>query len=677
MHHLLEFRDFVSEYPKFFPLCYELRTQCRMSLNIDTLMGGKEKILEEGHCPPPSYHTNKQTIEMTDQPQHQEQQHQEHDPITVRIFGHQWNDCGYCKGQRAALVGREATACSKAFHILVSTQLSTAQYEEFVNQGWRRCGVVIYKPENWQSCCPQISIRLPVQKFVPTRSQRKVIKKMEAALRKPAAKNGKPKAERKASNKSHIPAEIYTMLVQKVRQVLMEILKAKDYSAVDADSLLARIEFKEKPSPGGSPIVIVSTSICAAIAGKSKGTLERGALCTQVVQALGDLSVVVANQVQPESDKNNDPPSLPHKRSREDCPATAVMSIIKVEAHAKSGQILVHLQTDHRQNGHDGASPMEEDVADRLASWWARQNISQPLSNERKLDITTLPAHESALDPSVYRLYALYQHKVHGDADPFMEDISKNGGVPDPWNGQWGKRAPKGWMTNLRQALEEDLRSLPLERQQHVISHFVQFYEFLVENAYPLENTKQGTFHQQYRVNGVLIAVGIVDVLPQGLSSVYVFYDPDFCHAVAPLGKFTVLKEIQWAQEHGLPYYYLGYYIESCGKMRYKADYAPSDLLCPRTARWVPASEAQQLIKEKSPERHCCAFVPEVEASSFLFASNFAPVPPRLKLEVGLDRPISWQELPPEATSVLGPFVQDFCKEAGPSLANQVILDFH
>jgi len=188
-----------------------------------------------------------------------------------------------------------------------------------------------------------------------------------------------------------------------------------------------------------------------------------------------------------------------------------------------------------------------------------------------------------------------------------------------------------------------------------------------------LDFTQQGTFHQQYRVNGNLIAVGVVDVLPQGLSSVYVFYDPDFCHNVAPLGKYTVLREIQWAQEHKLPYYYLGYYIESCVKMRYKADYAPSDLLCPRTAVWVPAAIAQRLLKEKSPERHCCAFAPEANDVN---SSSNSPIPPTLQLEVGLGRLITWQELPDEATAVLEPFVRDFCLEAGPSLSRQVVMDF-
>ncbi|KAL5662243.1 hypothetical protein ACJX0J_029368, partial [Zea mays] len=62
----------------------------------------------------------------------------------------------------------------------------------------------------------------------------------------------------------------------------------------------------------------------------------------------------------------------------------------------------------------------------------------------------------------------------------------------------------------------------------------------------------------------------------------YLFWDPD--HSFLSLGKYTALKEIDWVkktQEHrpSLQYYYLGYCIHSCNKMRYKAAYQPSELL--------------------------------------------------------------------------------------------------
>lgn len=93
-----------------------------------------------------------------------------------------------------------------------------------------------------------------------------------------------------------------------------------------------------------------------------------------------------------------------------------------------------------------------------------------------------------------------------------------------------------------------------------------------------------GSFHQQYVVDGKLIAVGVIDILPKCLSSKYLFWDPDL--AFLSLGKYSALEEIRCVRENQvhcptLQYYYLGYYIHSCSKMRYKAAYRPSELLCP------------------------------------------------------------------------------------------------
>lgn len=103
-----------------------------------------------------------------------------------------------------------------------------------------------------------------------------------------------------------------------------------------------------------------------------------------------------------------------------------------------------------------------------------------------------------------------------------------------------------------------------------------------------------GSYHVQYRVGGRLVAVGVVDVLPHSLSSVYCFYDPDFRDT--DLGTLVALKEIEWVRAAGsvLPdvrYYALGLYIHSCTKMRYKARFHPSELYNRRSDTWVPLDD--------------------------------------------------------------------------------------
>lgn len=111
-----------------------------------------------------------------------------------------------------------------------------------------------------------------------------------------------------------------------------------------------------------------------------------------------------------------------------------------------------------------------------------------------------------------------------------------------------------------------------------------------------------GSFHQQYWLDGKLIAVGVLDVLPHALSSKYFFWDSEYA-ALAP-GKFSALKEAEWVQRAAqtcpaLHYYYMGFYIHSCHKMRYKADYHPSDLLCPERLTWIPFEHVKAALDEK------------------------------------------------------------------------------
>ena len=97
-----------------------------------------------------------------------------------------------------------------------------------------------------------------------------------------------------------------------------------------------------------------------------------------------------------------------------------------------------------------------------------------------------------------------------------------------------------------------------------------QFDSFLI-------GTWSQTMMLRAHLDDVLVAVAVVDLLDDGVSAVYTFFDP--AAAKRSLGTFMVLSEIELAHTLQLPYLYLGYWIEGCEKMNYKGNFGPQERL--------------------------------------------------------------------------------------------------
>ncbi|OLN95341.1 Arginyl-tRNA-protein transferase 1 [Colletotrichum chlorophyti] len=108
-----------------------------------------------------------------------------------------------------------------------------------------------------------------------------------------------------------------------------------------------------------------------------------------------------------------------------------------------------------------------------------------------------------------------------------------------------------------------------------------------------------GSFHQCYRLDGKLVAIGVLDLLPHCVSAVYFLYHESI-HKYAP-GKLGAIREIALALEGGYRYWYPGFYIHSCAKMRYKMDYTPQYILDPETLVWDLVDENVTALLDKKP----------------------------------------------------------------------------
>ncbi|XP_034407152.1 arginyl-tRNA--protein transferase 1 isoform X4 [Cyclopterus lumpus] len=363
--------------------------------------------------------------------------------------------CGYCKNDEGNFS-----------HGMWSHTMTVQDYQDLIDRGWRRSGKYVYKPKLDKTCCPQYTIRCHALKFQPSKSHKKVLKKISKFISKGELPKGQDDGE-------------------------------------PMDSVC------DEAGPREPSTVCHSELKCAAIADIQKELPECPAI-TEVQKEVVDGAPV-------DSEKSRkDPESVADERTTAAAP--------------KPGM------------GADPGRPQCRKAKD--------------LRKERRLQKE--------------------QIRQHADGDSSIVS-------PMP---------PTAAQTKQPKPLEDFINeSLPDNS-----SHCLEFRRFLCDSPLEAEHSPDGpevgygSFHQQYWLDGRIVAVGVIDILPTCVSSVYFYYHPDF--ASLSLGSYSALREIAFTrqlqkQSPKLSYYYLGFYIHSCPKMRYKGQYRPSDLLCPETYAWV------------------------------------------------------------------------------------------
>lgn len=105
-----------------------------------------------------------------------------------------------------------------------------------------------------------------------------------------------------------------------------------------------------------------------------------------------------------------------------------------------------------------------------------------------------------------------------------------------------------------------------------------QYRQFLLQSSVT-------TLLVEFRDETALRMVSLVDVVEDGLSSVYTFFDPALPQA--GFGTYNILWQVELCRRLGLPYLYLGYWIAESGKMAYKANFRPLQGLVNGTWRFL------------------------------------------------------------------------------------------
>lgn len=428
--------------------------------------------------------------------------------IVEYFYDHAGHRCGYCKSESTSL------SCGMWAH-----RLTAGIYDDLLNRGWRRSGEYCYKPMMQKTCCRQYPIKLDVDNFQLSKSQKKLLKRVHKFLA-----TGK-------RNESDKPGE-----------------KGDFCTETSGDRVMEMPDFSHKKSN-----IQIDLEACYL-----KSTEETAA-------SLQDKETVVCEPMDQQ----------PLELLQEETDSSA-----RKEAHVPKKGL-----------GADPSKPMCRKARDirrerRLLKQSKAGNVLNSDTTQAALLCSKKPKNEpKSLEDFLFEpLPPDAAHKLE------VKTVVSNGHSPE-----FEMTFGKSWKLFERYQMQVH-KEPPSQCDKE------SYRQFLVNS--PLQYDPKGpyslgSFHQQYWLDGNLIAVGVIDILPTCLSSVYLYYDPDY--SFLSLGTYASLREIAYARElhkvcPSIKDYCMGFYIHTCPKMRYKGNFSSSRLLCPETYTWHPIEKCKPLL---------------------------------------------------------------------------------
>ncbi|XP_052199143.1 arginyl-tRNA--protein transferase 2-like isoform X1 [Diospyros lotus] len=479
--------------------------------------------------------------------------------------GRRRSSCGYCRSG-----GRTSIS-----HGLWAHSLTVDHYQALLDKGWRRSGCFLYKPEMERTCCPSYTIRLKAIDFTPSKEQLRVYKRMQRFLDGTLDVKRREVMDEPNTSKSSRSCASDQITSSAARE--SSLGKGEDKNKADkfmhylseqidnvVHALAGSGEFPRNIQLPKACVKKVAPSKRKLLIQRSEDLLFSCNISFQIAAALRRAEKDVNNS------KLSGDSAGKNLQSLELSPELIAEKVTNLlNQLAESSGVSIRACNGHINFYSATKQAWLDEVVDEvpvskgsLTGTGTKGSCSKiskfPQGKRRKLEYRL---KRSSFDPEEYALYRKYQIRVHNDTPEHVTESSYK-----------------------RFLVDTPLVFVPPTGNGSVAS------------------CGFGSFHQQYLIDGRLVAVGVIDILPRCLSSKYLFWDPDL--AFLSLGKYSALQEIDWVKQSqlscpSLEYYYLGYYIHSCSKMRYKAAYRPSELLCPLRYQWVSFDIARPLLDRK------------------------------------------------------------------------------
>ena len=475
--------------------------------------------------------------------------------------------CGYCKNPKGS--------CSYGTTI---DKYPVKIYEKMMKDGWRRCGDYVYLPNLEKSCCKLYTCRLNVEDFKINKEQKKIMKRFRKYLSGEYELN-KEKLKEKEGNKNDIEMKETDETKEKIEKILKEYIKKKLYlqiieKYIKIDNSLLEQKLNELHVRKNTnkklnfdysiDFIYIINQIIESCNKKNNIKFEK----------INNLDLELFNDFKKFYNSNEE---------LELFTKTGHINIIdKTKPKNKIQENKIENKSENKIKEKKEKKPKKEKEKKNVEKYsfeYFPEIINEPEINLPLKHIYTCELTDKIkIDDERLKIYQKYQIKIHNDPP---DEITE-----ERYNDAWGQ---SNLIDNIGIKLPKDL--------DKKVKH---------PEMYP---KKYGTYNFIHRIDGKIVAVGIWDILPTCLSSVYLYYDTDY--QFLDLGVFTAIREIEYVKsfhdliDKNFKYYMMGFYCETVQKLRYKGFYEPTELLDRFTMNNVYLKDVQNLIKDGKNVKLC------------------------------------------------------------------------
>ena len=506
----------------------------------------------------------------------------------LNLFG-----CGYCKHQSVQIKSR-----LKNEIMMKIKSIPLDIYQNLIEKGWSKSGTLIYKRNYEKSCCKIYQPRVNINNFKISKEQKKVMKKFRKYLSGEYEQNKfnklynnindnyikekekeKPKEEDEIQNKIDAKLREYIMSTNFLN-ILNKYLKNEDDINLIYEKLIytkiRKNNNKKFNYDYSCDLIFIIKHVLISL--KKKNEINENSINTNNIndKEAYDENYEYKNFINEiyndinnfyKSDNNYEDISFNEKtghinfKMKNKNIITQEIKKQEIKEHKKENKTNLNQINIQKEKEKYNLEYFKEIVTE--------PEIYLPLKHIYTIELTDKIELERTEER--YLLYQKYQLAVHKETTT-VESYNNFIGVSP--------------IINRYINLPPDLNT----KTRH-------------PELYPKHYGMHNLIH---RIDGKIIAVTVIDILPNYFESLYCYYDPDF--SFLDLGVVTAIREIEYAKSiqelinKNLTYYTMGEMSLSVKKLQYKSNYSPMEIMDPYTGIYVPLTED---IKKLLSDNEC------------------------------------------------------------------------